>query len=376
MRTVLIVALLLFLYPFVIYPALARVVLLLKRRRADEPALEECPTVALVICALNEQRIIGRKMENCLRLRYPAEKLRIVVVSDGSTDRTAEIVREYVSDRVQLIERKTRRGKVANLNDVIPSLSEEIVVLSDANVIYDANAVMRLVRRFGDPSVGCVSGRVILTDSTPELDESTGHYYSLEWSLQEAGSLIYSMPGADGAMYAIRRELFRPCPDDTIVEDFVIPMSVVRQGRRVVFEESAVGWEQGPATLKEEFRRKIRIAAGSACGLLRGNAWPGRAPLRFWFVFVSHKLLRWLSPLTGSAVLLLALAGLEHPLARLLLFGFASLCALAALRLVTGWKNAALSGAFYFLFGLVAVAIGLLKGIAGAETVLWAKANR
>jgi cellulose synthase/poly-beta-1,6-N-acetylglucosamine synthase-like glycosyltransferase len=377
MRTGLILALLLFLYPFVIYPALLRLVMGLKRRRRDNrTAPSDYPSVALVICALNEQRIIGQKMANCLRLRYPEDKLRIVVVSDGSTDRTAAIVREYASDRIQLIERTTRRGKVANLNEVIPSLSEDIVILSDANVIYDANAVLRLVQRLSDPSVGCVSGRVILTDTAPKLEESTGQYYSLEWFLQKAASEIYSMPGADGAMYALRRELFRPCPNDTIVEDFVIPMSVVRQGRRVVFERGAVGWEQGPGSIREEFRRKIRIAAGSAYGLLRGNAWPGRAPLRFWFIFVSHKLLRWLSPATGAAVLLLALANMDFVPARLLLFGFAAMCALAALRILTGWRNVALSGAFYFLFGQVAVAIGLVKGIAGTQTVLWAKVDR
>src|SRR5581483_11291657 len=219
---------------------------------ASTPALEDLPAAALVICALNEEKVIRQKMENCLRLVYPKEKLRIVVISDGSTDATAPIVREYAACGIQLIEQPARRGKIANLNAVLPSCTEDILVLSDANVLYHPEALIRLAARFADPTVGCVSGKVILTDSAPELDAPTSGYYSIEWLLQEKTSRVYSMVGADGAMYALRRSLFQPCPDDTIVEDFVIPMNVIRQGRRTVFESQAIGWERGPASLAEE----------------------------------------------------------------------------------------------------------------------------
>src|ERR1019366_4438922 len=207
---ILAVLILLFAYPFVIYPFL--LALWAKRMPAVQgggDAAGEQPAVALVICALNEQRIIREKIENSLALRYPREKLTIVVVSDGSADRTAEIVLEYRDAGVVLLDRKVRRGKIANLNEVIPSRSEKIVVLSDANVLYHPDAIAHLVARFSDPSVGCVSGKVVLTGTTPDLDSPTIQYYSVEWALQENSSIIYAMAGADGAMYALRRELFR-----------------------------------------------------------------------------------------------------------------------------------------------------------------------
>ncbi len=367
---------LLFAYPFVIYPLLLAGWSRRKQRRDESAAFGSEPRVALIICALNEQQVIRDKIENSLALRYPREKLTIVVVSDGSTDRTPDIAREYQHAGVVLLDQKVRRGKIANLNEVIPSRTEEIIVLSDANVLYHAEAVTRLVARFTDASVGCVSGKVVLTDTTPDLDGSTGRYYSMEWALQEHASAVYSMAGADGAMYALRRELFRPCPNDTLIEDFVIPMQVIAQGRRVVLEPAALGWEKGVQSLREEFRRKVRIAAGAAQALLRGNAWPRNAPLRFWFIFVSHKVLRWLSPVTGALIILAALVWFHDPVARIALAGAAAMAVLAALRFVTGWKHALIDGPFYFLFGEIALAIGLLKGLTGHQTVLWAKENR
>lgn len=374
MLLLLAISLFLFVYPFVVYPA---VVGLLPRwpvrRRRQAPAE---PRVAMVICALNEQKIIRAKMENCLDLRWPGGRVRVVVVSDGSTDATAAIVREFAAQGVELVERVERRGKIANLNVVVPALEEDIVVLSDANVLYHPDALVHLLARLEDAEVGCVSGKVVLTGSAPQLDAPTEGYYSLEWLLQERASEIYSMPGADGAMYALRRELFRPCPPDTLIEDFVIPMAVVRQGKRVVFAPQAVGWEQGPASLAEEFRRKVRIAAGAAQALLRGNGWPGRAPLRFWAVFVSHKLLRWISPLTGMLALLLAAACFDRDLGRLVLAGFLVTAGLAFIRLLTGWGHLAVSAPFYFLFGQAALALGLVKGVFRRQSVLWAKADR
>jgi cellulose synthase/poly-beta-1,6-N-acetylglucosamine synthase-like glycosyltransferase len=224
--------------------------------------------------------------------------------------------------------------------------------------------------------VGCVSGKVILTDSAPALNAPTGGYYSLEWFLQAGASSVHSMAGADGAMYALRRELFRPCPTDTLIEDFVIPMAVIRQGGRVIHEPEAVGWERGPASLREEFRRKVRIAAGAAQGLLRGTAWPPlSAPAAFWFVFVSHKLLRWLSPLIGLGIVFCAAAGAQ-PAGLVILTAASAVSLLALMQLLSGSKSRLLTIPSYFLFGQVALAYGLLRGLAGQQTVLWAKESR
>lgn len=377
MSAAILAALLLFLYPFVLYPALLAAWSLRRvRSRAIERKPGELPSVALVICALNEQKIIRRKVENSLALRYPGGKLSIVIVSDGSTDATADIVREYASSGIELIEQKSRRGKIANLNEILPARREDILALSDANVIYDPDALVHLVSRFEDASAGCVSGKVILTEASPALGDPTRQYYSLEWFLQGKASEIYSMAGADGAMYTLRRHLFRPCPNDTLIEDFVIPMGVVRQGGRVVFEPHALGWEQGPASPGEEFRRKVRIAAGSAQALVRGNGWPRNAPVKFWFVFLSHKLLRWLSPVSGILVLVLSVISYEQPLSRVVLAAFAAVSGLALLRWLTRWTHPILTAPFYFLLGQVALMVGLMKGIMGQQTVLWVKENR
>jgi cellulose synthase/poly-beta-1,6-N-acetylglucosamine synthase-like glycosyltransferase len=375
----LIALVLVFLYPYIIYPAVLYLMVCLAGRRQDRRLAGEnaCPTVALVICALNEEQVIAEKLENCLALDYSGDRLRIVVVSDGSTDQTAEVARRFAGDRVEVIEVPVRRGKIANLNAVLPRCAEEILVLSDANVMYRPDALRNLIARFEDPEVGCVSGRVILTDSAPALDKPTESYYSLEWFLQAGASSIHSMVGADGAMYALRRELFRPCPTDTLIEDLVIPMAVIRQGKRVVHEPAAVGWERGPSSLQEEFRRKVRIAAGAAQGLLRGNVWPpASAPLSFWFVFVSHKVLRWISPIVGAAIVVCAALNLTQPPARAILTGVVVAGGLAAFESVWRSDSRLLSMPFYFLFSQVAVGWGLMRGITGQQSVLWAKENR
>jgi len=365
-----------FVYPFAIYPAILLWIIPHRRRLEQEETASTCPTAALVICALNEARIIRERIENCLALDYPREKLRIVVVSDGSTDATASIAREYTGRGVELIERLERRGKIANLNEVIAELNEEIVALSDANVLWDPQALRRLVARFADPTVGCVSGRVYLKDTTEPLATSEANYYGLEWRLQERASALYSMAGADGAMYALRRELFHPCPNDTLIDDYVIATFVVRQGKRVVFEPRAIGWENGPATLSEEFHRKVRIAAGAAQALLRGNAWPVRCPPSFWLVFLSHKFFRWIAPVSGLLCLVLAAATWERPLSRIVLAGFVALALLALVRLLTRWTSPFLDTPFYFLFGQLASSVGLFRGITRSQSVLWKKADR
>lgn len=377
MQALLFFSILLFVYPFAVYPALLLWVIPQKRRPEDAAlATSSCPPAALVICALNEASVIRNRVENCLALDYPSEKLRIIVVSDGSTDATASIVREYIGRGVELIERQERRGKIANLNEVVDALTEEVVVLSDANVLWDAQALRRLIARFADPSVGCVSGRVYLRGTAEPLATSEASYYDLEWRLQEKASMLYSMAGADGAMYALRRELFRPCPNDTLIDDYVIATSVVRQGKRVVFEADAIGWENGPASLSEEFHRKVRIAAGAAQALLRGNGWPSRCPGRFWLVFLSHKLLRWLAPISGVLCLILAALTWDRTFSRVVVGGFAVLVSLALVRLLTRWANPLLDAPFYFLFGQVASSVGLIRGITGKQSVLWKKADR
>lgn len=374
-RVLFLVSAALFLYPTAAYPLLG-VLFAGRRRRYPQPEDAQWPSLAMVVCALNERNIIRQKAENTLALDYPRDRLRLIFVSDGSTDGTTEILEEFVPQGIELIARPKRMGKIANLNDVVPRIREEITVLSDANVLYDRRALKALAAPLFDPEVGAVSGKVILQDTAPDLEGGEQQYYSVEWRLQELASAIYSMAGADGAMYAFRTGLFEPCPPDTLIEDFVIPISFVRKGKRVVHQPEAVGWERGPESLREEFRRRVRIAAGAAQALLRGNGWPVGAPLRFWFVFVSHKFLRWIAPLTGLAALASAVAARHWLPAQIALAAFAAAATLALLRALTGWRARLLDVPFYFFFGQCAHLIGLVKGAAGRQSVLWEKASR
>jgi poly-beta-1,6-N-acetyl-D-glucosamine synthase len=373
----LVVFTLLFLYPLLGYPALMWIWSKVRRAEPEPPEPVEYPEIALIICALNEARVIGDKMENSLQLGYPAGRLHIVVVNDGSTDGTADIVRRYADRGVELIDRSERRGKVTNLNEVIQGRPEPLIALSDANVIYDPQCLRLLVRHFQDPSVGCVSGKVVLIDTTKALNEGEGQYYSLEWFLQEEAGRMYSMVGADGAMHAFRRHLYRPCPTDTLIEDLVMPVQIVRQGFRCLMEPRALAREEGPSSSQEEFRRKVRIAAGAAQAVIRGNGLPGeKAPLRFWFLFISHKLLRWASPLMALGVVISAALTWTNPWSQLVLAGSFLLAVLALVR----WRNPIdhrmLNIPYYFVFGQAAVLYGLWRGATGRQSVLWAKVNR
>ena len=373
MTILLVVAALAFAYPFVIYPLMA---LLLPACRSGLLSGAPLPSVALVICAYNEERVIASKIANSLDLDYPPGLLHVYLANDGSTDRTAELAEPFVSRGLRFINHAGRRGKAANINELVPALDEDIVVLSDANVIYDAAAIRHLVAGFADPSVGCVSGKVILVETDDHLSQPESLYYRIEWMLQRKASDFYSMCGADGAMYAFRGHLFRSYPNDTIIEDLVLPLAFVNQGYRVVFAPAALGWERGPASLAEEFRRKVRIAAGSVQALARRNGIPRQAPLRFWFIWFSHKLMRWLSPV--FALLALGLAGLTlHTLPGQCIAASACILVLAAaFRAVTRLNVSLVNIPFYFVFNQLALAVGLWRGLAGRQSVLWSKANR
>lgn len=374
MTGLLVAAALLFAYPFAIYPLLA--LLIPSRRRIAPPAGVEPPSAALVICAYNEEHIIASKLENSLNLDYPAGRLHVYLVNDGSADRTAEIGASFVSRGLHFINRSERRGKAANINELVPTLEEDVIVLSDANVIYEASALRHLVSRLADSSIGCVSGKVILTDTEDSLRQSEGFYYNIEWMLQQKAADLYSMCGADGAMYAFRRKLFRPYPNDTIIEDLVLPLSFVSQGYRVAFEPSAFGWEHGSTSVHEEFRRKVRISAGSFQALARGNGFPRNAPLRFWFIWFSHKFMRWISPVFGILTLLFAALAFHTLPGKIVLGVTAVLMVIAALRWITKTSSTLFNIPFYFVFSQLAVAVGLCRGLAGRQSVLWDKANR
>jgi cellulose synthase/poly-beta-1,6-N-acetylglucosamine synthase-like glycosyltransferase len=288
----------LIIYTYVVYPLV--LVALASRRRgfvhSDAADQRFLPTVSVLIVAHNEEAVIRARIENLLATDYPKEKLELVIASDGSRDRTAAIAREYSDRSVALVEFPSRTGKAAVLDAVIPTLTGEIVILSDANTMMDRAAARRLVRWFCDPRVGSVCGKLVLTDSTTGSNVDSV-YWRYETLLKRCEGKLGGLLGANGGIYAIRRSLFRGIRHDTIIDDFVIPLLArVRTGCRLVYDETAVAYEETPPEISIEFRRRARIGAGDFQSITL--LWPLLDPRRgaIAFTFFSHKLLRWLCP--------------------------------------------------------------------------------
>jgi len=357
-------------YVYVGYPALLALICRFARRPVERAAIE--PTVCVFVAANDEEAVIEAKLQNTLALDYPADCLDIVVASDGSVDDTNRIVRRF-GPRVRLLELFPRRGKIGTINEGMKSVTAEIVVFSDANTFLDRKAVRALVRNFADDDVGGVSGDVALIGERARLGRSEDLYYRYERWIQHAESAIGSMIGADGALYAIRRSLFVAPAADTVLDDMAIPMAVIRAGRRVVFEDDAHAIEQGSATAKEEFARKTRVIAGAMQFVRRPDSAVPLSAVQVIASLVSHKVLRWLSPLfaTTAFVTSLVLAPVwpgyaAAGAAQILLIALGAAGCAPALRRV-----AVVALAHYCCLVQAAAAVGFLRGLSGRQSVLW-----
>jgi cellulose synthase/poly-beta-1,6-N-acetylglucosamine synthase-like glycosyltransferase len=335
------------------------------------------PSVSLIISAFNEAPSIRKKIENSLNSDYPADLLEIIVVSDASSDDTDSIAREYAGRGVKLVRMPTRGGKTIGLNAAVPTAHGEIVVFSDANIFYQKQAIRSLVRSFGDPSVGCVTGDSRYSnqhESAASFQESS--YWEYERSIRSWESAIGSTVGGDGAIFAIRKELYLPLRGDAI-NDFVTPLQIVSRGHRAVFEPAAVGLEASPGNFRAEFRRKRRVVNRSWRGVLSVPEVlnPMKSGLFAWEVW-SHKVLRWL---VLPFVLVIALGCLlSFPLGigyRLMALGFlASLAAaLAGLFIPERFVGVArlAHAALYFYIVNIAAVIGIATALAGKVEVVW-----
>jgi len=293
-------------YTYLLYPALLLVLANLRRSRTPPDDLQEAdlPTVSVLIVAHNEEISIRARIQNLLELDYPREKLELVIASDSSSDATVAISKEYEDQGVRVFDFSARTGKAGVLDRVIPKLAGSIAVLSDANTVMDPAAIKRLVRWFRDVRVGVVCGKLILTDpSTGRNVDSL--YWRFETLLKRCEGTLGALLGANGGIYALRRSVFTGLRHDTIVDDFVIPLLArIRTGCRIVYDESAIAYEETPPEIAIEFRRRSRIGAGAFQSM--SVLWPLLDPRQGWiaFTFISHKVLRWLCPffLLGMAI--------------------------------------------------------------------------
>lgn len=295
-------AIALVIYTYIGYP----VQLWLTSRLLPKPVLRgsQTPEVVMIVVGHNEAHRIEAKIRTCLNQNYPADKLTVLVVSDGSTDRTHDIVNGFNDARVQLLACPTRRGKAACLNDGVAHTQAPIIVFTDARQRLHSQAVAKLVANFSDPSIGAVSGELEFEhdDGTP-FAEGIGAYWLYEKFIRNREALTGSVVGVTGALYAIRRQCFNPIPAETILDDVAIPMLAAMQGWRVSFESGAMAYDAPSSDAAKEKIRKVRTLAGNfqLISLFEGLLNPLRNPL--WGRFVAHKMLRLACP----AALLIAL---------------------------------------------------------------------
>lgn len=324
------------------------------------------PFVSLLVPAYNEAEVIEEKLAACRELDYPADRLEVVVASDGSSDRTAELVAPHADgERVRLLAFERNRGKLAVLNEVVPQLRGEIVVFSDAASMPSPNAVRDLVSNFADPDVGAVSGvyRIEKRDSH-DLGRPAGFYWRYETWIKQKEAEIGSILGAHGALYAIRRALYPRLEPTVINDDYVIPMRIRRAGWRVAYEPLAVAVEE--AQEMGGFGRRIRIQTGNVeqLGEIFGFLWPPKQWLTLFFL-LSHKAGRMLGPPAMIAAFASNLFVLDQPLYQLTFaaqLGFYALAGLGAL----GWLPVkVLRLPYYFTMINFAALVGLLRFATG-----------
>ena len=369
-------------YMYIGYPILLMLLSkLINRKETDEfnsDPSDRLPTVSLIIAAYNEESIIEEKIKNSVALDYPKELFEVVIASDGSDDKTNSIVTHYAEqcDLINFIKYQRRQGKAHALNEGVVHSKGEILVFSDANVIYEKNAIKEIVQKFLDPEIGGVCGKVLLYSSASNEAGGESLYMKYERFIHKHESIIKTMIGTDGAMYAVRRELYSPLPSSAIVDDFIIAMKVAGQGYRVVYADSAQGYEKSAPSIESEFKRKVRIFAGGfqSALFLRHILNPLKDP--FLAVgFFSHKLLRWSSPFFLLCVLLsnISLLGdlfyLYLFVLQLAFYG----CALLGYFFPKHRKAPIVYFPLYFSMINLAALLGFFRFLFGLQKVTWEK---
>ncbi len=346
--------------------------------RSRPPRLRDGePTVTVIIAAHNEAPRIAARLENLLALDYPHDHLEILLGSDGSTDGTQERARAYETRGVTVVAFEIRRGKAAVLNDLVPKAHGEILVFADARQDFEAGALRALVAPLADPEVGAVSGELVLRaglGGRAGVGTGLGFYWRYEKFIRKSESRVDSTVGVTGAIYAIRRQLYEPIPESTILDDVLIPMRIVRKGYRVVFEPAARAFDWVAADAHHEFVRKVRTIAGNF-QLLRREPWLlNPAGNRLWLQTVSHKALRLLSPLFLVGALGLNLTLVAQPLFPWIL---AKQCAFYAAAfggyvLRTARRRPRVLGVAY-VFCLLhwATVVAFIRIVRGRERVTW-----
>lgn len=351
------------------------------------PTDEALPEVTLFITAFNEADVVDEKMRNSLALDYPVDKLHIVWVTDGSNDGTNQRLQSQWKDHATVFFQPQRQGKTAAMNRGVKLVSTPIIVFTDANTMINREAIREIILAFEDPRVGCVAGekRIAVQTADGAAAGGEGIYWKYESTLKALDARLYSAVGAAGELFAIRRELFEEMENDTLLDDFILSLRIAMKGHTIAYCTEAYALESGSADMKEEEKRKVRIAAGGLQSIARLR--PLLNPFRYGilsFQYISHRVLRW----SVTPVLMLGLLPLNILLLCLgaspILYG--TLLTLQLLFYLLGFlgyylstrqiKNKILFVPYYFLF----MNLNVLKGIGYLKrkkgTGAWEKAKR
>ena len=374
-------------YAYLGYPLLLIILAVFLRKPVEK--CDIAPSVSLLISAHNEEKVIKQKIENSLSLDYPKEKLEIIVLSDGSTDRTNEIALGYQDYGVRLLIQPKHMGKTEGLNKAVPKALGDTIVFTDANAMLRKDAIKKLVRPFADKTIGFVSGvSKYVSKKNTGINDGTGIYSKLEHFVKTKESQIGSVIGVDGAIFAIRKNLYEHFHDNH-VEDIIIPMQIIKKGFRGIQEDKAVCLEESAPSSKAEFRRQTRIISGCIKWLVSELTLlnPFKRKL-FALELFSHKVLKWLVPFLMVSIFflnLLLIIPLFSPLTKGGTGGFGAiynitfLCQLsfypfASLEVILGRKNIKMRLfrlPYQFCFVNYAILKGWISFLSGNVDTIW-----
>jgi biofilm PGA synthesis N-glycosyltransferase PgaC len=376
-------------YTFMGYGILLYFLIKIKRLFKGKPVIPvviagNLPVCTLVVAAYNEESIIEEKIINCLQLKYPAGKLKLLFVTDGSTDKTPEIISTY--PQIQLLHKAGRAGKIVAVHRAMEYVETEIAVFTDANTFLNAEAITKICRHYADKTVGAVAGekRIQVNQNADASAAGEGFYWKYESALKKWDSELYSVVGAAGELFSVRKSLYEDVPADTIVDDFMISMRIAAKGYRIIYEPEAYAIETASENVTEELKRKIRIAAGGIQSILRLKSLlnPFKYPVLS-FQYISHRVLRWtVTPLMLILVFVLNAVLAFKPgetfytavfIAQVLFYLLAVLGLIMEKRQI---RIKALFIPYYFCVMNYAVLMGIIRYFTKNQSAAWEKAQR
>lgn len=373
-------------YTYFGFALLAWMALKLKgKRTVPKVPVAELPTLTLVVACYNEADILEAKVTNTLALDYHHEKLSIFFVTDGSTDHSADILKQY--DRVQHFHEDARRGKNYAVNRIVPFIQSEVIVFCDANTFLNREALMHIARHYADPTVGAVAGEKRVGQASDQAAAASGEgaYWKYESALKKIDSDLATVVGAAGELFSVRTHLYEAVPVDIIIEDFYLSMRIVEKGFWVVYEPDAYAQELGSASIEEEGKRKVRIAAGGLQAIVKlKSIWNIFRYGWATYLYVSHRVFRWTVTPVALFVLLIVNSILTHQFGLLSFYGFALIGQITfyAMALAGHFMQNSLGQVkflllpYYFTFMNVCVYLGFIKLLRGKQSAVWEKSKR